>query len=675
MKKALAGLLMSIASFSAVAQAPVFTLANGLYRQIKTTGGKPTITVDAEVLSALKTLYGTNIDSVVNALNNNPFLKNNIVFVKTNQAIGELQPLPVAVGGAMFGGISVTSVVNGIADLMIDRAKQELTLAFFNNLQTFAAKYPEFQTLFPKSSDALRTLLAESYPQMLPILRTAFVADLNQLSYNLEAVLEMPKYQALLSKLPELAMGVQTLKLYHELETGETPDKILSEVDNAATSLLGNAGIANVSANFRNLVTTVRFADRLSTSLQIIVGEGSWISSGDVQLLATDKQLAELYMGLLWQQLKNDHLSYYLDAQHPAVATKIETLMAAQAGNILFWQNKLSQFLSLTAKVEQAHNTVVGKSPGEKVTAAEYSTFIGASIDEIDYALTIVKSFDPRLQADDYLAAARKANSLYKDIYSQQYTQAVSDGFDIITSIQSLVKSGSLQSPAKAIDARVLQYSDTLLSFVSKVKPYAIFIANMAEAKSESDVEAALDNAVLPVGSSSIKKHTAANLSIQSYLGAYFSVANSTPNAIRSWSDKVGVFGPIGLSYTPGFFSWGKSGALSVFGSAFDLGAIIDYKLKQDPTVTTSTTAAGSSTATKQYSINIGQIFSPGISLVYGCFGNIPLSLGIGAQYGPGLSSINAAGVTNVINPSWRFNVFLGFDLPFFNLINKSRTD
>jgi len=47
--------------------------------------------------------------------------------------------------------------------------------------------------------------------------------------------------------------------------------------------------------------------------------------------------------------------------------------------------------------------------------------------------------------------------------------------------------------------------------------------------------------------------------------------------------------------------------------------------------------------------------------------GNLPLALGIGAQYGPGLSKISNEG--NVINnPKWMFNVSLTVDIPIINL-------
>jgi hypothetical protein len=67
----------------------------------------------------------------------------------------------------------------------------------------------------------------------------------------------------------------------------------------------------------------------------------------------------------------------------------------------------------------------------------------------------------------------------------------------------------------------------------------------------------------------------------------------------------------------------------------------------------------------------LGQIFSPGAYLVYGFFENIPLSIGIGAQYGTGLSKITSDNNSVINNPAWRDNIFLAVDMPFFTLKNR----
>src|SRR5262249_55065586 len=142
-----------------------------------------------------------------------------------------------------------------------------------------------------------------------------------------------------------------------------------------------------------------------------------------------------------------------------------------------------------------------------------------------------------------------------------------------------------------------------LLDFIDKLKPYALFMANLVEAKDENAVKDALENVILPVGSSSIKKNTDFNISVQSYLGGYYAFNASTSVGVAS--DRFGVTAPIGISLTPSFLSWKKGGAISLFVPLFDLGAIVDYKLKKD---TTSATSGTTNAVTKSYSVKLGQI-------------------------------------------------------------------
>jgi hypothetical protein len=114
-----------------------------------------------------------------------------------------------------------------------------------------------------------------------------------------------------------------------------------------------------------------------------------------------------------------------------------------------------------------------------------------------------------------------------------------------------------------------------------------------------------------------------------------------------------------------------KGGSLSLFISLFDLGAIVDYQLKTDSAV--NNTGSNTPVIKKNYQINLGQIVSPGGYIVYGFFSNLPLAVGIGAEYGPGLSKISSNGTATLNNPSWRYNLFLTVDIPFFNIMNIKR--
>jgi hypothetical protein len=193
-------------------------------------------------------------------------------------------------------------------------------------------------------------------------------------------------------------------------------------------------------------------------------------------------------------------------------------------------------------------------------------------------------------------------------------------------------------------------------------------MANLVNAKSEEEVQAVLESSALPVGSSSIKKNSQWNIAFQSYLGAYWSNTKSDDfQSEKAWNNKFGVIAPIGFSFSYGFK---KCGSLSLFTSLIDLGAIVDYKLKYDTVQTNSTTTVKVS---KDYKIELGQIFSPGAYLVYGLPWNLPLSVGFGGQYGPGLSSIDSTGNIVTDNPYWRWNAFIAVDIPIFNIYNKER--
>ncbi len=153
-------------------------------------------------------------------------------------------------------------------------------------------------------------------------------------------------------------------------------------------------------------------------------------------------------------------------------------------------------------------------------------------------------------------------------------------------------------------------------------------MANVVTAQSENDIKAAIENAILPVGSSSLKKYSNFNISIQSYLGAFVNMTDATQTKQTSWNDKFGVSAPIGISFNYGLK---KAGSISLFASLLDIGAIVDYKLTADSVPNSNGTM--SSGVKKEYKINLAQIISPGRYIFYELPFNLPLSIGREAHY------------------------------------------
>ena len=634
----------------------------------------------------------------------------------------------IAAAISATGGLDVTNIANGIADLMIDRAKQELTIAFFNRFKKFSTDNPEFQILFPKTTANLTNLLEYSYPQMLPALRTSFLDDLGKIPNNLADVLLLPRYQSLLKNFPEITIAIKSLSLIQEIE---------SKASNAADIIKEFAAFDEWTAPansvvIKNIGCAVKVASLFSESIRVDANSGDvqnvWVSAADLKQLFSNADVFQLYLGLLYQQAKVNKITYWVKNPQPSgtpatVAKSFADLLVAQTNNLLIFQNKLKEFFDLAAKVNAAFGSITTKqASGQSPTNDDFYNYVNVSLDVVDYSLSIVKVFDDVPISENYISILRKSNSIYKDVYTKQYTQTVTDVFDLFGMLGSLTSSSidltSLKSSASvarysgtakadvaklaegdkflspvtaqnidavvnlnSTDPNIIQLAEyynlkRLLDFTNKLKPYALFIANVVEAKNSDDIKAALDDVILPVGSSSIKKNSCFNFSVQSYLGAYLNGFGTPKNMLNStWADKFGVTAPIGLSISTGL---GKGGSISLFGSIFDLGAIVDYKLTKDSVTNGKNTT---STISKNYKVNIGQLFSPGAYVVYGMPWNIPLAIGLGGQYGPGLSKINTLGTSSangntvavVNNPQWRWNIFLSVDLPFFTLSNKAR--
>lgn len=618
-----------------------------------------------------------------------------------------------------IGGLDVTKYANAIADLMIERAKQELTIAFFNRFKKFAEKNPEFQVLFPKTSDNLSNLLTYTYPQMLPALRNGFFEDIKQITYHLDDVLDLPRYQSLLRDFPEIRIMIRSIRIVHEIETGAS---------NAAEIIKEFAGFkewsdTTSSAKLRSVGSCLKIAALFSESVRNDSSQSHtsdiWVPAKELKNLFYDSVLFKIYLGLIYQQSINDKIKYI---SGDGSIEEFKDILASQQADLFLFQNKLKEFFDLAGNVNTAFKNFSKKIDNdESPSNDDIYNYINTSIDIIEHGFSIVQIFHKKPPAADYIAIVSKSNNLYKNLYSKAYSQAINNAVDVLSMIsdltnksinadslqkvesakgftnntpndvKKLIKGNKFLNPVKDKSIRnatsnsvantnpnvvkIVQHYNLqhITLFIEKAKPYALFMANMVEAKKEEQVKAALENAILPVGSSTIKKYARdwGNISVQSYIGAYYSLNPSKTSVQSAWTDKFGVIAPIGIAWTPGILSWRRGGSLSLFASAFDLGAIVDYKLKKDSTITDDGTKKEA--ISKDYKIQLGQIFSPGGYLVYGFPWNLPLSFGVGAQYGPGLSKIDAGDNAVITNPSWRWNTFLAVDIPFFNIMNKNK--
>lgn len=198
---------------------------------------------------------------------------------------------------------------------------------------------------------------------------------------------------------------------------------------------------------------------------------------------------------------------------------------------------------------------------------------------------------------------------------------------------------------------------------ISKLLKYGNLAASIAEAESSDEVEKIIESIALPAGSSRIKRESLRNVSLNAYMGL-IGGGSKIPIEGQSSSDfkfTTGLSAPIGFAYSFGSL-WndeknvgGKS--ITLFVPLIDIGALASFRFEDDSTEIAS-------------NIELKNIFAPG-AFIYLGFGKVPVSLGVGGQYGPRLHDI-VNGVTEQYKDYYvRWGVTLAVDIPLLNLYTK----
>jgi hypothetical protein len=218
------------------------------------------------------------------------------------------------------------------------------------------------------------------------------------------------------------------------------------------------------------------------------------------------------------------------------------------------------------------------------------------------------------------------------------------------------------------IKLRVNLQTATLKDGLRKnILKYGSFIANVAQAQNSDEVKAAIESAVLPVGSSSVKRETDFNISLNAFIGPYAGAEYMPTLKKDKWAFTTGLTAPIGIA-----FSWGNIGkgkvkcignisggkSLTLFLPVIDVGALASFRMGDDSTNVAS-------------EVTLSNIVSPGLFLYYG-FGKCPISIGLGGQFGPQLRGVTATNINIDKNYYLRFGFNVVVDIPFFNLYTKN---
>jgi hypothetical protein len=608
-------------------------------------------------------------DSVIDLFTNNPFTRQlaGTVFVDRSAVAGGQN------AATLFGAIgdfNVTTIADGFAKFLVQRTKEELSVAFFVQIKEDLDK-PEFvivQTLFPhtkKKLDQIGTNIYQ-YTIYLTDLRNAFNADLEDMATTFPYILNIPKYKSFFAKYPWIEPAIETgIALSEEfVPNTKAGDFTVTHVGKVIADLGSKAGTyfpagnndANTSMN--GMVKTLAL---ISASFHSTDTSRYWVSYQQIGALLKDPVAFQIYLGLVYQQAVKQHIEF-AGKDSSVTLQKILTdisgdvnKIAALNTNILAIAGQLNLF---DEDFKDFSSNLATLSDAEKIAKSDAIFNNGTGI--LQAGLSMLTDVDSQLKADKlspinlpadlsanaatYAQALQDAVNLYFNVKQRKFTVAITSATDLLTLILK-------ESPDKKI-----------ANTIQKITTYGEFFAQMANAKNSNEVDSIITNTVLPPGSSYIKKHAVFNIALQAYTGIYGGVQQTATD--KSPVGSLGITAPVGLA-----FSWGgpknslNPGSFTVFVSVIDLGPLVSYRFKN-----------ANDTLANNVNVRLSQIVSPGLHLIWG-IPKLPLSIGAGFTYIPLLTDVETASikVNNINNSPFRAQLFIAVDIPLLNFHNNPR--
>jgi hypothetical protein len=217
-------------------------------------------------------------------------------------------------------------------------------------------------------------------------------------------------------------------------------------------------------------------------------------------------------------------------------------------------------------------------------------------------------------------------------------------------------------STLEDLRARLVAVGATPPPAINRVMSAAPLIAQLATAKSATEVNDVLQAAAVPVGTYE-KKYDAPFLAVNAFAGAAagYEVVGS---GVGGGSPVISPFAPVGLHGTVPF---GKNSMhVGAMLSLLNLGSLVSARLEADR----STQATGSTTTVKtEPTVNFANLFSPGLYFTLG-IARSPFLVGGGAQVLPAARHVTTTDKANSSTtdtvPVAQFMGFVSADVPIF---------
>lgn len=543
------------------------------------------------------------------------------------------------------GGLDVTTIADGIAKFLVQRAKEELSVAFFTRFQEAISKpeYKDMRTIFPQTYRTLSVLGTEiyHYEAYIMVLRESFEKDLRTLPSNLPGIIDnQPDF---FNNQPELkAILESAFYLAQQFQDKQHPGEIIA---NYPLNTLNN-----LDANYKAGMLTLQL---VSASLHSNSGDNYWINTTELKKVFSNESAFKVYLGLLTENAKKKNITFIVGGNNLPLYAMLDTLY-----DVIRDADAYKAFIKGFAEQASALDKKIASlksADSDSMKVENYYSFFVSTIDLIRYTYKLEEL--PGLKGkvrlketiEKYVEVAQTAANIVVDVNRRNYSSAVVN----VTMLYNEVD--KLSSGAAATYTVVGDKKYAISDVMNNVLRYGSFMATITQAKTSDDVANAIEAFALPSGSARIKRETAFNVSLNAYVGG-FAGSEKILNVDKTPQFVSGITAPVGIAFSKGIHHW----SVSAFVSVIDLGAITAFRFQNDSIEQVPT-------------IKLENIFSPGLFLSIG-IPKTPISINGGVQIGPNLRQVNSTGTNDFSDNLYvRWSASICVDIPIFNFYTKSK--
>ncbi|MCE3294909.1 MAG: hypothetical protein K0R65_623 [Crocinitomicaceae bacterium] len=619
-----------------------------------------------------------------------------------------------------LAGTDVTVFANALANFMVKRAKQELSMAFFERFKDDLNKkeFSDLKILFPATFKLLSAFGDEiyNYDAYLNGLREAFEKDLSQMIYRVPKVWEQDKYEAFFENHKELKdLLYMANELSQVLVNGKHPGDALHD--------LAFGSLAMETVQQKNNVNTLRLLDLALQSFRSSEPGRYWVSADTLKRLVSDPILQKIYLGLLLQKEKDYNIHFEF-----AQKRDLHDLLISKAPAIMSNTSEfVSYFQKLVPKVNEVERQIKLVTDTSKVNNQEIYTLFNSFIDLIECSFEIEKvklfgDIELKIPVDfkTSLYISRLTNETFIDVAKKNYNSAIlnsalildtvlvimskeqdlkplRDFLDDYTSKKELkekVKDGYAKEVSKLIEAALKNKSyvsgfkrkknletsykeleDKITDTVFKKKLIAFIESQNRNKYQHETVKKMLRYGTLAANLVMAKNAEEAEAAIEAIalppgsarlkkemhfsvsLNSYLGGFYGTNNWFKPHSNSYGISGLVGVGVNWGGCSSTRPSSYSAFLSLLDVGTLA--------------TIREGDTSNYNMSVKLNQIVSPGLFFIYG-FPRAPLSFIAGYQYVPPVPGSSTTGFVKSSDPG-RFTLGISVDIPILHVYNRSK--